>query len=151
MAAIDMKPRLDRWWLPTMPLALACAAIAPSYLTTHFLPLAYAIRQGFALVCHQRPERSFWMFGVPVAVCARCLGIYVGAAFGLAMRTSRDRALQFLITAAAINVLDVAAETGGLHGSWMIMRFTLGLGLGAAATLLISSSMPRQELKPDPS
>src|SRR4029450_149706 len=28
----------------------------------------------------QRPERSFHLFGVQMPVCARCLGIYAGAA-----------------------------------------------------------------------
>ena len=32
-----------------------------------------------ALVCHQRIERSFRLWGVPLPVCARCLGLYFGA------------------------------------------------------------------------
>jgi hypothetical protein len=32
------------------------------------------------MICHQRPERSFQLFAVPMPVCARCTGIYVGAA-----------------------------------------------------------------------
>jgi uncharacterized membrane protein len=30
-------------------------------------------------ICHQRPERSFFVFGRQVAVCARCSGLYLGA------------------------------------------------------------------------
>jgi len=33
-----------------------------------------------SIVCHQRPERSFHVFGVQMPVCARCTGIYLGAA-----------------------------------------------------------------------
>jgi uncharacterized membrane protein len=33
-----------------------------------------------SLVCHQRPERSFHWGEAQFAVCARCTGIYVGAA-----------------------------------------------------------------------
>jgi predicted membrane protein DUF2085 len=33
-----------------------------------------------SLVCHQRPERSFFLFGIQMPVCARCLGLYVSAA-----------------------------------------------------------------------
>ncbi len=33
-----------------------------------------------AVVCHQRPERSFAWAGQPWPVCARCAGIYLGAA-----------------------------------------------------------------------
>ncbi|HKD76997.1 MAG TPA: DUF2085 domain-containing protein, partial [Ktedonobacterales bacterium] len=60
-----------------MPLLLVLTVIAVPYLLTHGWPVvAIALHGGFALVCHQQPGRSFWIFGAPVAVCARCLGIY---------------------------------------------------------------------------
>lgn len=125
------------------PVALAMAAVAvPSFSTHGFLVVAFALQRSFALVCHQHPERSFWLFGAPVAVCARCLGIYIGAGFGLLVRTSRRLALRILIAAAAINAIDAATELAGLHGNWMMVRFGLGMMLGAAGALLIGSSMP---------
>ncbi len=42
--------------------------------------LAYAV---FKPVCHQIPSRSFFRFGAPLAVCARCLGIYSGFLLGV--------------------------------------------------------------------
>jgi uncharacterized membrane protein len=36
-----------------------------------------------ALVCHQRPERSFSLAGAQLPVCARCAGLYVSAAIGV--------------------------------------------------------------------
>ena len=79
------------------PIALVAAVLAVPYFQMHgFLPIAFALQRGFALVCHQRPERSFWIFGAPVAVCARCLGIYLGAAIGLLFRTSRRVAIHLL-------------------------------------------------------
>jgi hypothetical protein len=68
----------------------------------------------------------------------------VGAALGLLFRISRRAAFQLLIAAAALNVLDWATEAAGLHGNWMVVRFVLGLALGAAAALLISSSVPEK-------
>lgn len=44
--------------------------------------LAYAF---FSPVCHQAPSRSFFLFGYPLAVCARCLGIYFGFLSGTAI------------------------------------------------------------------
>jgi uncharacterized membrane protein len=41
--------------------------------------LIYAI---FAPTCHQIDSRCFALFGYPMAVCARCLGIYLGFLFG---------------------------------------------------------------------
>jgi len=37
----------------------------------------------FAPVCHQIPSRSLFLWGFPLAVCARCFGIYIGFAAGL--------------------------------------------------------------------
>lgn len=137
-----VPPRLRPWAL--LPIALALAAMATPCLFMHslWLPLGLALRHGFALVCHQRAERCFWIFGAPVAVCARCLGIYIGAAIGLLMRTSRSIAMRLLFAAALINALDAATELAGWHGNWLGVRFALGLVLGAAGALLISSSMP---------
>lgn len=124
------------------PLALVAAVFAVPYFLTHnFLAIAFALQRGFALVCHQRPERSFFIFGAPVAVCARCLGIYLGAAIGLLLRTSRRIAIRLLTIAAALNLLDVATEFAGLHGNWMGVRFVLGIALGTAAGLVISSAI----------
>ena len=131
-----------RWtcWM-LAPLALACAAMAVPFLLTHgFLAIGLALERGFALVCHQRPERSFWIFGGNVAVCSRCLGIYLGAALGLLFRTSRTVALRLLIVATAINLLDVASELATFHGNWPEVRLAFGFVLGASGALLISSS-----------
>jgi uncharacterized membrane protein len=136
------------WWV-VLPLALVCAAVVPSYLSEHNFALAFAIRKGFALVCHQRAERCFWVVGAPVAVCARCLGIYVGAVVGLLIRMPRRVSLRLFMGAATLNVLDVGTEFLGLHGNWMVVRFGLGVGVGAAAALLISSSMPEPRLRAD--
>jgi uncharacterized membrane protein len=132
--------RWNGWALA--PLTLAAAVLAVPYFLTHgFLPIGFALQRGFALVCHQRPERSFWICGAPVAVCARCLGIYLGAAIGLFLRTSHRLAIHLLTIAATLNLLDVATEFAGLHGNWMGVRFTLGVALGAAGGLLISSAV----------
>src|SRR5262249_26179605 len=51
----------------------------------HFFPdlLALVIRSAYGRVCHQLPERSLWIQGQPMAVCARCFGIYLGYFIGL--------------------------------------------------------------------
>ena len=128
-----------QWWA-LAPLALACAAMAAPYLLTHGALIGVVFERGFALVCHQRRERSLWIFGGSVAVCSRCLGIYLGAAVGLLFRTTRTIALRLLLAAAALNFLDAASELAGLHGNWLAVRFALGLSLGSTAALLIRSS-----------
>jgi len=125
-----------------VPLLLAGAALVVPYFLTHgFLTIGLALQHGFALVCHQRPERSFRLFSGSVAVCSRCLGIYLGAALGLLFRTSRTIALRLLIAAAALNLLDAASELAGIHGNWLGVRFVLGLALGVSGAMMILSSM----------
>jgi len=133
-------------WNPwaLLPLALACAAMASPYLLTHGYLIGLALRQGFALVCHQRPERSFWILGGSVAVCSRCLGVYLGAAVGLLFQTTTTVAVRLLAVVAGLNLFDAASELAGLHGNWPVGRFALGVALGAAALLLISSSTRRE-------
>ncbi len=41
------------------------------------------LRAGFGPLCHQLPERSFAVGGVPFAVCHRCTGIVAGLAAGV--------------------------------------------------------------------
>jgi hypothetical protein len=45
--------------------------------------LSAAVYISGSLLCHQRPERSFYLWGAQFPVCARCTGIYAGAALGV--------------------------------------------------------------------
>ena len=142
-AQTSLRVKFTCWSFVPLLLVVAAAA-APYCLSRGYLAGWFSLQRGFALVCHQDPERSFWIFGAPLAICARCLGIYFGAAIGLLLQASRRIALQFLVIAAALNLLDWLAELLDLHGNWMLMRFVLGFALGAAGALLISSAIDRR-------
>lgn len=129
-----MKP----WSL--VALSLVSAACSVPWLLIHSPELGFLLQCGFALVCHQRGVRSFVLFGGSVAVCARCLGIYFGAALGSMLRVSRQVARQFLIAAVVVSALDWLAELKGVHGNRMATRFVLGLALGAAGAMLVRAS-----------
>jgi len=64
--------------------ALICAAtIAAPLLATSPRPLAGGLLYlFFSGICHQIPERSFFLNGHPLAVCHRCSGIYFGLFLG---------------------------------------------------------------------
>ena len=66
-------------WLATAP---ALAAAQPSRPAAWAAALTY--RAG-ALICHQQDARSLHVGGVRMPVCARCAGLYAGAAAGALM------------------------------------------------------------------
>lgn len=122
------------------PLLIACAACIVPWLMAHVPEIGLALQRAFALVCHQQTERSFMLFGESVAVCARCLGIYFGAAVGLLLRVSRRVAWRWLMAAVAVNLVEWFAEFAGMHGNWMGVRFALGIALGMSGAMMVASA-----------
>ena len=70
----------------------------------------------------QRPGRSRILFGTPAAVCVRCFGIYAGAAIGSLLRTNYGVAIRALGAGLALNCVDVASESFGIHGNMPLLR-----------------------------
>ena len=130
-------------WYAIAPAALGLVAIATPFFLHSIPVLGFSLKRAFTLVCHQQPERSFFLFGGSVAVCARCLGIYLGAAVGLLMYVPRRVAMQLLKVTVTVNAIDWFAELTGLHGNWMLMRFALGVALGTAAAMVVAASLER--------
>ena len=127
-----------------VPALLSAAALsAPLLAATGYSLAAFAILQFFSVVCHQDPARSFWIAGAPVAVCARCLGIYLGAVAGAAVSVSRHTAVRFLAAAVVLNLVEYFGESAGAHGNWPLMRLLLGGMLGATLGALVAASTPR--------
>lgn len=69
-----------------MGVAWVLLLVAAPVLPLNAQVVLYAIG---SLVCHQRAERSFHLAGAQLPVCARCFGIYLGAAFGAMMTAGR--------------------------------------------------------------
>jgi uncharacterized membrane protein len=133
-------------WYAIVPATLAVVAVAVPVLMARVPEIGFALQRGFALVCHQRPERSFILFGGSVAVCARCLGIYIGATVGLLVRVPRRVAWRWLLVATTMNLVDWLAESGGIHGNWMFARFAMGVALGATAAMLVIASIDKAKI-----
>ena len=51
--------------------------LAP-YLKSHSSDLNIFFYAIFSPICHQNPSRCFFLFEYPLAVCARCFGVYFG-------------------------------------------------------------------------
>jgi uncharacterized membrane protein len=125
--------------LPFLPLLLATAP--------GLAPLGRGFEVWFDLHCERDPARTLLLGGVPLAVCARCSGIYFGLGLGAALRRPHlsPRALRgWVLAAAAFMLLDVELERRGLHGPWSALRVLTGLLLaypvGAGLGLLLQGA-----------
>lgn len=110
-----------------------------------------------SLVCHQQPERSFHRDGAQYPVCARCLGLYLGAIAGVlgwaalagvraspsgrAQRVVGDPRLvrRALLFAAVPTLATVALAWAGAWDGSNIVRAALALPLGAVVAACIAA------------
>lgn len=69
-------------WFGGVFIWLAAVFAAPLLENNGNLAFADAVYGFFSWLCHQMRERSFLIKGEPLAVCARCLGIYAGIFVG---------------------------------------------------------------------
>ncbi|MER3429355.1 MAG: hypothetical protein C4334_14940 [Pyrinomonas sp.] len=106
--------------------------------------LAESLRHAFSVVCHQRPERSFYLWGYPLAVCARCTGIYLGAFCGALiyplLRSLRDRtspARRWLILSAVPLALDWGLGFSHVLENSSFSRCATGLLFGFALAFYV--------------
>jgi uncharacterized membrane protein len=100
-----------------------------------------------ARICHQRPDRCFWIHGRPMPVCARCSGLYAGAALAAplalvwAARFSGRRARLVAAAAALPTLITWSLEMAGLAHPSNIVRFVAALPLGLIAAWLVLSTV----------
>ena len=108
--------------------------------------LSVVVYEAGSLVCHQLSNRSFHAWGTQMPVCARCTGLYVGAAAAAltatrmdyaAQRQVWDRARELLLIGATPTALTLAYEwlSGVTPGNWI--RAAAGFPLGAIVMLIV--------------
>lgn len=90
-------------------------------------------------ICHQIAERSWYLDGVQLPVCARCLGIYIGAAAASISGGSRCR--EWLLGAVALNAATVAVEWADVWDVSNAARGAAGAALGVAVALAIRQAL----------
>lgn len=104
------------------------------------------------LICHQRPERSFFWATHQFPVCARCTGLYLSAALGLVgwaaikiQGRNRPRPIDpraaraWLIAAALPTLISVASGALDVWDGTNITRATLALPLGFVGGVIVAA------------
>ena len=130
--------------------ATVLGAVLLGPVLAHFeRPEAISMYAAFSSVCHQQPERCWWLLDHPFAVCVRCLGFYVGAIAAL-LAGWRFWGPAFVL--AALSVLATwVGEWSGLAPFTPWLWFMTGLALGSTSVGALSeaaSSWKKSEIRP---
>jgi uncharacterized membrane protein len=141
-------------WSLALPLATFASSGPQSSSVLYLVSLSVYFMGG--VLCHQLPARSFFLWGSQMPVCARCTGIYAGAAaaalvaVSLAARLKPSRSKGFalqrsrtaLILAGLPTIATLAYEwtTGQTPSNWT--RAAAGVPIGAVVAWIVLHLRP---------
>ncbi len=134
-------------WLLTLLASAWLLLIAAAPIAAGGVHLSAATYLLGSAICHQRPDRSFHVDAAQLPVCARCTGVYVGAAAGawLALRRWNRRwswrtARTATILAAVPTAISLAFEHAGIVDVANVARAMLAVPLGAAVAASVTAT-----------
>jgi uncharacterized membrane protein len=127
---------------------------APLALARGHNVFALALYGAFSHLCHQIPERSFFIAGHQFAVCARCTGLYAGftvATLCYPLLRSLKRTdmppLRWLLIAAVPLAIDFSLGFFGLWENTHLSRLLTGALLGSVAVFYVMPGLVDLRLK----
>jgi uncharacterized membrane protein len=102
------------------------------------------IYRAFSYVCHQIPERSFFIAEHPFAVCSRCTGLYAGFTLAViaypllrSLKLIEAPPRKWLFLAAAPLAIDFTVGFLGIWNNTHSSRFATGALLGAVSVFYV--------------
>src|SRR5437870_9948467 len=130
----DRRPLL-MWSAVAVAAVVVIAVIvgAPIALARGHNLSALTIYAVFSHICHQIPERSFFIAGHQFAVCARCTGLYSGFAMavliyplGRSLKRARTPRRLWLFLAPLPLLIDFSLTYFGIWQNTHVSRFSTG-------------------------
>lgn len=105
----------------------------------------------FRLFCHGIPERCFYLWGVPMPICARCTAIYAGLILSfvvyLILPRMREQVARMVLYAALVPMaVDGLTQLAGLRLSTNSLRLATGLLVGVAFGVWAMSAIENHEI-----
>jgi len=140
-AAGRLVAGLIRHWPLTLSSLVGSIAIVA--LAVPILPDTYPtgwIRVFYGLLCHQRPERCFFLLGRQVPLCERCLALYLGfwlggTTFVLSHRKAGITRAWAPVAACIPLFVDGVTQGFGFRESTPVLRVCTGALAGAVLAL----------------
>jgi uncharacterized membrane protein len=125
-------------------LLVLLVVVAPLAAASGHDEIARGIYGAFRVLCHQLPERSYFIDGHKLAVCSRCTGIYAGFALALllyplirSLRNTAVPARKWLVLATIPTLIDFSLTFFGIWENTHTSRLLTGLLLGGAAVFYV--------------
>ena len=135
------------FWAVTAAIVVSLVSlilVAPLAAASGHNGVAGAIYYAFSPLCHQRPDRSYFIEGHKLGVCSRCTGIYFGFALTLLayplvrpLRKTTTPARKWLFLAALPLAVDFSLTFFGIWENTHTSRLLTGLLLGSVAVFYI--------------
>jgi uncharacterized membrane protein len=153
-----MSNRPFIFWLISAAVVLSLVSlivVAPLASANGHKELAAVIYYAFSPLCHQRPDRSYFIGGYQFAVCARCTGVYAGFALMLLLypliRSLRTRVMPpriILLLAALPMAVDFSVTFFGFWQNTHTSRLLTGLLLGSVTVFYVMPGLVELSLRP---
>lgn len=128
----------------TAAILVSLVLIAPVAAAGGHSDVAHGIYRAFGTLCHQLPERSYFIDDHKFAVCSRCTGIYAGFAFTLLayplLRSLRNTATpprSWLVLAALPLAIDFSLSFLGVWENTHTSRLLTGALLGSVSVFYV--------------
>ena len=135
------------FWLigaAVVSLLVSLVVAAPVAAASGHNQLAQGIYGAFATLCHQLPDRSYFIDGHKFAVCTRCTGLYAGFAFTLllypligSLKRTTTPPRSWLLLAAIPLLIDFSVTFFGFWENTHTSRLLTGALLGGAAVFYV--------------
>jgi len=128
----------------TVAALVSLILVAPLAAAGGHTGVAYAIYRAFGTLCHQIPQRSYFIDGQKFAVCSRCTGIYAGFAITLllyplirSLRNTSTPPRSLLILSALPLAIDFSLTFFGIWENTHTSRLLTGALLGSVAVFYV--------------
>lgn len=133
---------------------LLLIVVAPVAAADGHSRIAETIYGSFHILCHQLPERSYFIAGHKLAVCSRCTGLYAGFVFTMLLypllrplRTVTWPPREWLILAAGPMAIDFSLTFFGVWENTHTSRLLTGILLGSASVFYVMPGLAELSLR----